>query len=230
MARVSDPCAPPVAAPAPDAPPRETNIIEFPRLPLVVPPSAEELAEPMLDRPRILDAPEAVNTCNAPLADISLERAEDDAFPGYIPELPLLAAPVSQRAFSLMIDALIVLLATGVFVMLVLKTSAQIPSTRGGLALLLGLPCVFWAIYQYLFLVHNGVTPGMQMARLGLTTFDGEPVPRNLRRWRAIAMVLSTVSLGLGLFWAFFDEDTLCWHDRITRTYLVWLPQTSGYY
>jgi hypothetical protein len=25
----------------------------------------------------------------------------------------------------------------------------------------------------------------------------------------------------LGFVWAFFDEDTLCWHDRISRTYLV---------
>ena len=32
-------------------------------------------------------------------------------------------------------------------------------------------------------------------------------------------MILSAVSLGLGFAWAFFDEDTLCWHDRMTRTY-----------
>jgi hypothetical protein len=38
------------------------------------------------------------------------------------------------------------------------------------------------------------------------------------RRFRALAAVLSAGSLGLGYFWAYVDEDTLCWHDRITAT------------
>ena len=37
----------------------------------------------------------------------------------------------------------------------------------------------------------------------------------------ALALALSSVSLGLGFVWAIVDEDTLCWHDRITRTYPV---------
>jgi hypothetical protein len=34
-------------------------------------------------------------------------------------------------------------------------------------------------------------------------------------------MLLSFMPLGLGLAWALADEDVLCWHDRITRTYLA---------
>jgi hypothetical protein len=54
-----------------------------------------------------------------------------------------------------------------------------------------------------------------------LITFDGGPARRQARRGRSVAMALSTLSLGLGLVWALLDEDTLCWHDRITRTYVV---------
>jgi uncharacterized RDD family membrane protein YckC len=82
-------------------------------------------------------------------------------------------------------------------------------------------PCIFWAMYEYLFLVYAGVTPGLQLTRLRLITFDGVQPRRPTRRARSIAMMLSTFSLGLGLLWAALDEDTLCWHDRITRTYVV---------
>ena len=72
-----------------------------------------------------------------------------------------------------------------------------------------------------MFLVYAGTTPGMKVARLELITFDGVRARRRTRRGRALAMVLATLSLGLGLVWALLDEDTLCWHDRITRTYVV---------
>jgi hypothetical protein len=38
------------------------------------------------------------------------------------------------------------------------------------------------------------------------------------------ASVLSGLSLGLGYAWCWLDEDQLCWHDRITRTYMAPLP------
>jgi len=31
----------------------------------------------------------------------------------------------------------------------------------------------------------------------------------------------------LGYAWCFFDEDQLCWHDRITRTYMARVPSPS---
>jgi len=32
-------------------------------------------------------------------------------------------------------------------------------------------------------------------------------------------MLFSLLSLGLGFAWELVDEDSLCWHDRITRTF-----------
>ena len=75
--------------------------------------------------------------------------------------------------------------------------------------------------YQYLLLVHSGSTPGLKLARLELRRFDSGPVPRRLRRWRVLASVLSGLSLALGYAWCFMDEDELCWHDRITHTYMA---------
>jgi hypothetical protein len=36
-----------------------------------------------------------------------------------------------------------------------------------------------------------------------------------------LAACLSAVSAGMGYAWVFLDEDALCWHDRITHTYLA---------
>jgi hypothetical protein len=84
-----------------------------------------------------------------------------------------------------------------------------------------GLLALFWAAYQYLLLVYSGSTPGLRLARLELTRFDGSRVGRRLRRWRVLASFLSAASLGMGYAWVFLDEDSLCWHDRITHTYLA---------
>jgi hypothetical protein len=35
-----------------------------------------------------------------------------------------------------------------------------------------------------------------------------------------LASYLSAASLGMGYAWLFLDEDNLCWHDRITHTFL----------
>ena len=62
---------------------------------------------------------------------------------------------------------------------------------------------------------------GLKLMKLQLRKFDDSPVSRRLRRWRVLASILSGVSLGLGYAWCFLDEDQLCWHDRITHTYMA---------
>lgn len=199
------------------------KIIEFPKPAPVV----EELAEPVVEKPRILEAEEpaeevvpANGMAAPPIASITLEPVAADAVRAYGQDQEVLlwiAAP-SQRMFAGLIDALIVATATGLFGLIFLHMTGAAPSWRMAAGFALALPGFFWALYQYIFLVYGGTTPGLQMTGLRLTTFDGHPVPRPLRRWRALAMIVSYVSLGLGFLWAMVDEDGLCWHDRITRT------------
>ena len=84
-----------------------------------------------------------------------------------------------------------------------------------------GLSAAFWSAYQYLLVTYAGTTPGLLLARLELCRFDGSYAKRSLRRWRVLAWLLSAASLGMGYVWVFLDEDSLCWHDRITHTYLA---------
>lgn len=224
------------AEPAPPPPmpvykPEPPKIIAFPRpiavQPAVLPPQPRvpiedfELATPVLDTPRILDAPEpAAEQMDllSSFADIRLEPEESRK--NFEEELPIRPAPLQQRVFAGLVDALVVLIASAIFAITFTIMSSGLPQTR--MVLLCGamVAATFWLLYQYLFLVYSSGTPGMQMAQLELCTFKGEPVSVTLRRWRAVASLLSGCSIGLGFAWAFVDEDTLGWHDRITQTHL----------
>jgi hypothetical protein len=59
----------------------------------------------------------------------------------------------------------------------------------------------------------------MRSTRLSLCTFDGRIPTGSEIRSRLGAMLLSVAPLGLGVAWALFDDDRLCWHDRLSRTY-----------
>ncbi|MGA3209724.1 MAG: RDD family protein [Terriglobales bacterium] len=194
-----------------------------------------ELAEPMFHKPRIIDVPETVAVAPPALADIALpanREEEDEPAPSDF-DLPPQAAPLSRRLAAALIDALLISLATIGFLVFVthgrpfMATTFPIAISKSWLAVALCAPLLFWTAYHYLFLVHGAVTPGMAMTRLRISTFDGKPVRRAARRWRALLMVLSCVSLGLGFFWALFDQDVLCWHDRMTRTCITTIPRSQ---
>lgn len=208
--------------PQPEPPPRivleaTARVIEFPR-PAV---RADELAEPVIDRPRIMEAPELLppppamgGILMAPPQDPEPERR-----PGF--DVPLQSAPLRQRIAAALFDAGIVALAMAAFGYVFIRMNGGMPPFRSLATLTVGLLAVLWPAYQYAFLVFCGRTPGLRVAKLHVSRFNGEPVPRRLRQWRVLASVLSLASLGLGYAWCFLDEDQLSWHDRITRTHLA---------
>jgi uncharacterized RDD family membrane protein YckC len=75
-------------------------------------------------------------------------------------------------------------------------------------------------LYKVLFFALGTATPGMKYAHISLCTFGGQAPTRAQRCGRLGAMLLSLLPFGLGVVWALFDASHLCWHDRISRTYL----------
>lgn len=76
------------------------------------------------------------------------------------------------------------------------------------------------AAYLALFYALAEGTPGMAFAGISLLTFDGEAPTRAQRFRRLLSLLASVLPMGLGVVWAIFDEDHLCWHDRLSQTYL----------
>lgn len=197
------------------------KIIEFPRFWTPPMPQADQLAEPVSDRPRILEVPESVLPPPA-LGGIMIESTqaqEIEKRPGI--DTPLQSAPLTQRLLAAVIDALIIAAAAALFGFIFWKVAAVRPPTLQIVGLAAGVFAVLWAAYQYLLIIYGGSTPGLRLAGLQLSRFDGSGTNRRIRRWRILGSFLSAASLGMGYAWVFLDEDMLCWHDRITHTYLA---------
>jgi uncharacterized RDD family membrane protein YckC len=200
------------------------RILEFPRSAASPPPVFYELAEPVLDRPRILEAPELVLPPPA-LGGILIEPVEEpekERRPGF--ELPLQTSAMSRRVSASAIDGLLVISACALFAYIFFRLTSIAPPFQQTAEVSVILATLLWSAYQYLLLVYTGTTPGLKLAGLELSRFDGSAVPRRIRRWRVLASVLSGLSLALGYAWCFLDEDRLCWHDRITQTYMAPKP------
>jgi len=141
------------------------------------------------------------------------------------PITPLLEGPVlhvatlQDRALAALFDCALTLTAFLVFAFVFAISSTSFP--RGRVALVAACAVLFamGLLYQLLFFSLTDATPGMRYAKIALCTFDDENPTRSALRGRIAALLLSALPLGLGFLWAVFDEDSLGWHDRITRTY-----------
>jgi uncharacterized RDD family membrane protein YckC len=209
------------AQPQPDPSPEPlAKIIEFPRSAAIPIIHATPLADPIFDRPRIVEAPEIVPPAPA-LGGILIEPVQSepaDRSAGAESLIP--AASIPRRLLATGVDMAILAAALSGFAAIFLRFNP----VRGALPLLAGvagvLGVLLWMSYQFAFIVYIGSTPGLRAAGLKLTKFDGSPVVRSTRRWRVLASFLSGISAGLGYLWCFLDQDSLCWHDRITRTHI----------
>jgi uncharacterized RDD family membrane protein YckC len=211
----------------PSTPPG-AKVIEFPRFGWAPPlPPPDQLAEPVSDVPRILDVPEVAPPPPA-LGGIMMEPAEREEIerrPGI--DVPLQSASLPRRIAATVFDALLVVAASALFGVIFWKVAAVRPPRMQILGLAAGIPSFLWVAYEYLLMVYAAATPGLRIAGLKLARFDGTSTSRSLRRWRVLASCLSAVSLGMGYLWLFLDEDSLCWHDRITHTYLAMESSTG---
>jgi len=134
-------------------------------------------------------------------------------------DLPMQTASLEDRVMAGVVDLALVgagfLLFVLVFVACTVHPPTGKPAEVGAAVVFLG----FALMYQFLFFKFGSDTPGMRYAKIALCTFDDENPTRQTMLRRIGALVLSASPLGLGILWAFFDDDRLGWHDRISKTY-----------
>jgi uncharacterized RDD family membrane protein YckC len=223
--------------------PIHANLIEFPRElvatrkirprraegPFVVEGSGKQLSIFEVDPCDLSTGAEATGAAPASAwpepdwSDIELKaQPQDEAVSQDAPlnTLALQLAPIGSRLLVALVDgALIAVIGLGSSLAVAANIghpfAARIVELTVALALL-----VVGLVYHTLFLALAEATPGMRCASLSLCTFDGQIPTRAQLRSRLRALLLSLVPIGLGIAWSLFDEDHLCWHDRLSRTYL----------
>ena len=226
----------PPAAPEPELPPEpfvdtivrprpKRKVIAFPKQLSVAPEQVYRLADPVTTEvPRILDVPEELQAIpTTPFLDglqfespVGAAELRDHEHV----DLPVRAARTSQRLLAGIVDMAVVGAGVAVFAAVAYKILARPPLTKPLVLGLVAAAVVLWSAYQYLFIVNAGITIGMLAARVRMRTFQGKSPTLRQRRKRVLGFYLSALSLGMGLMWAFVDVDELCWHDRLSRTYL----------
>ena len=222
-----EPAAPP-APPAVRPPaPAQGNLIVFRRSPLEPPllpqPSGDELAEPMNRRPRILEVPEDIMpaTQGSLFPEIQLDADEPESSKPREPEIevPLRVAPVSERLMAALADLGVVMAAGVLLAAMACCALPDVPHTKPFWMMLGAATMLLWTVYQHLFLLYAGRTPGMSMRSIHLRTFDGRVPQWQQRGRRARFIFVSFAAAALGFLWALVDEDALCGHDRVSQTF-----------
>ncbi len=146
--------------------------------------------------------------------DAGMEVARTETYGAY----PV--ASLEERRLAAAIDVVCLLFAYGGFLALFGSLGGQFTLSKLSAAVYGLTFAIVYLQYFALFTIFGGTTPGMMFRGLQVTSFTGDtPTPRQMML-RSAGYILSAGTFFLGFFWAWWDEDALTWHDRLSRTYL----------
>ncbi len=131
-------------------------------------------------------------------------------------------APVAistHRALAAALDGSILLISLSLFAATFRFFGGQMVLNSKTVPLYLAAVGVLVVCYRLLWCFADEDSPGMRWSHLALINFDGQVPTRNQRIARAASGFLSLAAGGLGLLWAIADEETLTWHDHISKTF-----------
>jgi uncharacterized RDD family membrane protein YckC len=129
-------------------------------------------------------------------------------------------ASLEDRRYAAIIDIVCLLFAYGGFVALFSSLGGQFTLSKLSAAVYGATFAVVYLQYFAQFTIFGGTTPGMMFRGLQVATFSGAPPAPRQYLLRSLGYVLSAAACFAGFAWAWWDEDGLTWHDRISRTYL----------
>jgi uncharacterized RDD family membrane protein YckC len=129
-------------------------------------------------------------------------------------------ASLEDRRIAALIDCGCLLFAYGGFLALFSSLGGQFTLSKLTAAVYLATFAIVYLQYFALFTVFGGTTPGMMFRGLQVASFSGAPASPRQLLLRSVGYILSASACFTGFLWAWWDEDALTWHDRISRTYL----------
>jgi uncharacterized RDD family membrane protein YckC len=129
-------------------------------------------------------------------------------------------ASLEERRFAAAIDVACLLFAYGGFLALFGSLGGQFTLSKLSAAVYGLTFAIVYLQYFALFTIFGGTTPGMMFRGLQVSSFTGDPPAPRQMALRAAGYILSAGTFFLGFFWAWWDEDALTWHDRLSHTYL----------
>jgi uncharacterized RDD family membrane protein YckC len=131
-------------------------------------------------------------------------------------------APVAipaHRALAAALDASIIVIALAVFGVIFRLAGGAFVFNGKTAPMFMGVAAGVVIFYRLLWCLANGDTAGQSWTRLRLVNFDGQAPTRAQRFYRTASGFLSVLAGGIGLLWGLVDEETLTWHDHMSKTF-----------
>ena len=125
----------------------------------------------------------------------------------------------AHRAMAAALDASIMVMAMALFGVIYRLAGGVFVLNARTAPMYLGAAAGIVIFYRLLWCFANGDTIGQKWARLRLVNFDGLAPTRAQRFYRTASGFLSLAAGGIGLLWSLVDEETLTWHDHISKTF-----------
>ena len=139
-----------------------------------------------------------------------------------LPQAPLYpVASLPDRRRAALLDAALLLFSYGGMLALFIVLGGHIGLNKLDMFVAGATFALFYAQYFALFTIFGGSTPGMMLRGLRVVSFDGGMPTSGQMAWRSFGYLISAGTCMLGFLWAVWDEDHLCWQDRISQTYLT---------
>lgn len=133
-------------------------------------------------------------------------------------------APVAakmHRTVAAAMDLSMILIAYGLLLATFHLGGGEIVLNKVTLSVFGGMFALTALFYGLLWALANTESPGKHWTSLRLTNFDGFPPDATQRFVRLAGACLGFCAGGLGMFWAIADEESLSWHDHISKTFLT---------
>lgn len=129
-------------------------------------------------------------------------------------------APLVLRALAAAVDGSMVLCALGLLLATLTFGGVEVVLKDRISMIVFGIAAgSLWLLYKLLFVIANGDTVGVRALRLRVVDFDGRRPTTRQRLYRFAAGWLSVMAATLGLLWALVDEESLTWHDHVSKTF-----------
>jgi|HubBroStandDraft_2_1064218.scaffolds.fasta_scaffold63912_1 uncharacterized RDD family membrane protein YckC len=157
-------------------------------------------------------------------------QAVPHADPGEGHASRLAVAPLADRRRAAAADTALLIFSYGGMLALFTVLGGHIGFNKLDLTVAGVTFALFYAQYFALFTVFGGSTPGMMLRRLRVVSFQGTVPTSRQMAWRSFGYLISAGTCFLGFSWALWDDDQLCWHDRISQTYLTPVEELTAHH
>jgi uncharacterized RDD family membrane protein YckC len=139
------------------------------------------------------------------------------------------ASPM-HRAMAAFLDGSMIFLGLGIFLVIFEVFGGPFPWTKENIMVCLGAVGLIFMLYGFVWALCGRETAGMTWTDLRVINFNGFPPDGKSRALRLIGCWLSFCSGLIGILWALVDEESLTWHDHMSKTFPTLRESNSNFF